>query len=628
MTTQEPSIETDVLIVGKGPAGASAAALLSTYGIDNVVIERFNWTSQTPRAHITNQRTMEVLRDLGLEEKAKRQATPHELMGENPYVTSLAGDEIGRIRTWANHPDRKADYEKASPTQICDLPQNYMEPTLLQAAAHRGTNVRFNTEYLDLEQDEDGVTATVRDRLTEDHETYQIRAKYLIGADGANSKVVDDIGLPLEGEMGLEGSMNIVFDADLSEYVEHRSSVLYWIIQPGADTGGLGIGVVRMVRPWHRWLAIWGYEDPDDPPEVDDEMATRIVHNMIGDDSIDVEIDATSTWTVNSAWATESTRGRVFCVGDALHRHSPMNGLGSNVSIQDSYNLAWKLAAVLKGEADERLLDTYEAERNPIAEQTAKRATKSLEHMPKIMGALGLFDADTPEEMWENMDARKDDTPEAHEQRKALRKALDASDPVYNAHGVEMNQRYDSAAVVSDGTEDPGFERDPVLYHETSSRPGAHLPHAWLIDDEGHKVSTLDLCGDGRFAVLTGIAGGEAWMKAAHAAEETLGIDIDVHVIGPGQAYEDPYGDFRERREISEEGVLLVRPDTFVGWRSHDLPEDPSADLTTAAARILGREDELESDVQTPSNALETAPAWKDPAPVLAGVEDEGTVPH
>jgi 2,4-dichlorophenol 6-monooxygenase len=243
--------------------------------------------------------------------------------------------------------------------------------------------------------------------------------------------------------------------------------------------------------------------------------------------------------------------------------------------------------------------------------------------MPKVMGALGLFDADTPEEMWDNIDARKDDTPEARKQRSALREALDASDPVYNAHGVEMNQRYDSAAVVPDGTEDPGFDRDPVLYHQASSRPGAHLPHAWLIDDEGHKVSTLDLCGDGRFALLTGIAGGESWIKAAHAAEKTLGIDIDVHVIGPGQAHEDPYGNFRERSEISEEGVLLVRPDTFVGWRSHDLPENPTADLTTAVARILDREDELESETPTPSNAGEAAPAWNGRAPVLAGFEHE-----
>jgi 2,4-dichlorophenol 6-monooxygenase len=605
MTTQQPLVETDVLIVGTGPAGSAAAATLSTYGVRNTVVSRYGWTCRTPRAHITNQRTMEVLRDLGLEAEAKRLATPYTLMGENPFCTSLAGKELGRIRTWGNQPDWKADHEKASPTQMCDLPQNYMEPILLQAAAHRGSEVRFNTEYLGLEQDEDGVTATVRDRRATGDHAYRIRAKYLIGADGANSKVAEDIGLPIEGKMGLQGSMNIVFEANLSRYVAHRPSVLYWVIQPGSNVGGLGIGVVRMVRPWYRWLFIWGYEDPNDPPDMTEEFATNVVYKLIGEE-VPVEIQSTSTWTVNSAYATEVSRGRVFCAGDAVHRHSPMNGLGSNVSIQDSYNLAWKLALVLKGWAAPSLLETYDAERAPVAEQTVKRATKSLEPMAKIMGALGLLDAETSDEMWANMAARKDATPEAAEQRAALRQALNDSDYVYNTHGVEMNQRYDSAAIVPDGTEDPGFERDPELYYQASSRPGAHLPHAWLTDGDGHKVSTIDLCGRGRFALLTGI-GGEVWAEAAREAEAAFGVEIDAHVIGPGREYDDPYGDFGRLRETAEDGALLVRPDMFVAWRAHAVSGRETEDLTGAMGRILGRSPDA-SSAEASSSGVEADP--------------------
>lgn len=200
MSNHTPIIDTDVLIVGTGPAGASAAALLSTHGIPNMVINKYGWTARTPRAHITNQRTMEVLRDLGLEQEAVNLAVPAELMGENTYCTSLAGEELGRIKTWGTHPQRKADYDLASPTSMCDLPQNLLEPILIRAAAHRGSKVRFDTEYLAMEQDDDGVTTTLLDRLS--GQEFQVRSKYLIGADGANSKVVEHANLPVEGQIG------------------------------------------------------------------------------------------------------------------------------------------------------------------------------------------------------------------------------------------------------------------------------------------------------------------------------------------------------------------------------------------------------------------------------------------
>lgn len=378
----------------------------------------------------------------------------------------------------------------------------------------------------------------------------------------------------------------MVFDADLSKYVAHRPSVLYWIIQPGSDVGGLGIGVVRMVRPWHRWLAIWGYEVEDGPPDLTNELATEIVHKLIGDDSIPVKIDSTSTWTVNDAYATCNTNRRVFCMGDATHRHPPTNGLGSNTSIQDAFNLAWKLALVINGQASSTLLESYDAERSPVAEQIVKRANKSLGDFPPILQALGLFDTKDPAQMNQNMAARKESTPNAADQRAALIKAIDSTHYVYNAHGVEMNMRYDSKAVVSDGTEDPGFKRDGELYHEHSSRPGAPIPHAWLQKGKD-TVSTLDLCGQGEFSIITG-TGGESWIDAAQTAAQELGIPINVHVIGPGKLVEDPYGDWARLREIEEDGALLVRPDFIVGWRSHSITENITANLIKAITQILG----------------------------------------
>ncbi len=259
-------IETDVLVIGSGPAGSSAAALLAMYGVRTLMITKWNWTCRTPRAHITNQRTMEVLRDLGVEQQVMAEAAPQHIMGNNVFCTSLAGEELGRLATWGTHPARQADYDLASPGKMCDMPQDLMEPILVGRAGRNGAAIMFNWEYQSLEQDKDGVTVTVKDYIA--NVVHTIRAKYVIGADGGRSKVASDIGLPMEGKMGVAGSMNIVFEADLSRYVAHRPSVLYWVLQPGSDVGGIGLGLVRMVRPWNKWLIVWGYDINQPPPKV------------------------------------------------------------------------------------------------------------------------------------------------------------------------------------------------------------------------------------------------------------------------------------------------------------------------------------------------------------------------
>jgi 2,4-dichlorophenol 6-monooxygenase len=575
-------ITTDVLIVGSGPAGGAASLFLSTYGVDNIVLTRYGWTANTPRAHITNQRTIELMRDMGIEDQINESGTAHDLMGQTAFCTSLAGEEIGRIRTWGTHPRRLADYTEASPCLPCDLPQTLFEPILVSTAASRGAQLRFNTEYLSLEQDDDGVTATVRDRLSDT--TYQIRAKYLIGADGGRSKVAQDIDLPMAGAMDIEGSMNIVFEADLSRYVAHRPSVLYWVLQPGAQIGGIGAGLVRMVRPWNEWLIVWGYDISQPAPVVDEAMATEIVHNLVGDDTIDVKLKGTSVWSVNHMYAEKASKGRVFCMGDAIHRHPPSNGLGSNTSIQDAYNLAWKLALVVKGQASPDLLKTYDDERAPIAKQIVDRANKSRNQFGQIFRALGMT-PDAP--AGRTIESRKDDTPEGAAQREELRQAIELKDYEFNAHGVELGQRYKSSAVLEDGTPEPPYERDQELYYHPTTWPGARIPHCWLTRGS-ETVSTLDVVGKGRFTLLTGI-GGDAWVKAAQSVSEHLGVPIEPYVIGPGRELDDLYGDWARVREIPDEGCLLVRPDAHIAYRSFEQPDDPTDALRQAVSTLLGR---------------------------------------
>ncbi|MFJ7074055.1 FAD-dependent oxidoreductase [Streptomyces sp. NPDC098781] len=576
------TVETDVLIVGSGPAGASAALALSTYGVRNMVVTRYASLADTPRAHITNQRTMEVLRDLGVEQDVVDRATPQHLMGNTTFCTSLAGEELGRVRSWGNDPLVQAAHELASPTRMCDLPQHLMEPVLVNAAIARGTDFRFSTVYRSFAQDEGGVTVTVEDRLRGD--SYTIRAQYLIGADGGRSKVAEDAGLPMGGQMGVAGSINIVFDADLAKYTAHRPSTLYWVLAPGATVGGIGAGLVRCVRPWNEWLIVWGYDVSAGAPDLTEEYALSVVRQLVGDDEIPVTIRSSSAWTVNEMYAETYANGRVLCAGDAVHRHPPSNGLGSNTSVQDSYNLAWKLKLVLDGVASPALLDTYTAERAPVGRQIVTRANRSIAETAPIFEALDGLSPQTPEQLWANIAARKDTTEAAAAQRTALREAIAFKVYEFNAHGVDLNQRYASTAIVPDGTPDPGFDRDPELHHQPSSRPGAKLPHAWLTCGT-RTVSTLDTVGKGRFTLLTGI-GGEAWLRAA----EVQPLDIATVVVGPGQEYEDPYGDWAGLREISDAGALLVRPDGYVAFRHADAASAGDAErlLTDALRRILG----------------------------------------
>ncbi len=202
--------------------------MLSTYGVPNIIVTKYSWLADTPRAHITNQRTMEILRDLGVEAEVTAEASPQDLMGNTVFCTSLAGEELGRLRAWGTDPRRRADYMLASPSAICDMPQNLLEPILLGAAAARGTKVRFDNEYLSCQQDAEGVTADVKDRAS--GVVYQIRAKYLLGADGVRSRVAEDAGLTMEGKMGVAGSINILFRADQSGCTRETSSM---ISEPG-----------------------------------------------------------------------------------------------------------------------------------------------------------------------------------------------------------------------------------------------------------------------------------------------------------------------------------------------------------------------------------------------------------
>ena len=553
------AFDADVLVVGAGPAGATTALALATYGVRVHVVSRYNWLADTPRAHITNQRTMEVLRDLGLEEEAYRYATPWKLMGDSLFTTSLAGEELVRIRAWGTGEERRGDYLQGSPCELLDIPQPLIEPILFKNAAERGATFACNTEYLSHVQDERGVTVQLRDRLSE--REYTMRARFLVGADGAKSKVLEDAGLAVEGQLARAGTTYAIFNADLTRYVEHRPSILHWIVTPNAAFGEIGFGLLRAVKPWTQWIAGWGIDLAKGEPDLSDEFVLKQIRILVGDPELEVDIVRTSVWYVNQAYAPQYSKGRVFCAGDAVHRHPPSSGLGLNTCVQDAFNLAWKLAYVVKGHAGPRLLETYSAERAPVGQQIVKRANQSRLDYGPIKAVFRVEGAENPVQA--GITRFKDPGPVGVKARQAAQAALELKNREFNAQGVEMNQRYASSAILPDpAAGEEVWRRDPELYLQPTTRPGAKIPHAWLIDRRGRRVSTLDVTGKGQFSLVTGLAG-EAWVEAAQA----LALPFLRTVVTDRNSALKAYCTWHKIREIDEAGAVLVRPDGYVAWR-------------------------------------------------------------
>lgn len=573
------SLKTNVLIVGAGPAGLTASALLARAGVDAITITKYSGTADSPRAHITNQRTMEVMRDLGVENAAYAEAMPQELMGNQIFAESFAGMEFSRAMAWGAGVDRSADYRAASPSAMCNISQHQLEPIILGAAQRNGANIRFETEFVSLEQDRDGVSVLARDRRTGEEVT--IRARYVVGADGARSAVATQASIAFEGESAIGEAISVWLDADLTRFTKHRSGAIAFITPLGSD---VWMSVWPCVTPWTEWNPFF-FRHSWSSGEADEATLRLHIKEAIGDDSVEFNIKKISRWQVNHVVAGDYRSGRVLIAGDAAHRHPPANGLGSNTSVQDSYNLAWKLALVTQGLADDSLLDTYSAERQPVGLQVIDRAIQSWNDIRPWSDAVGLRPGLNPEDAKAEIEAILSPGASGAERRRSLIAGIKIMDGQFNAHGVELGQRYKAGALVGDEAPFPPYSRDPELYYQPTTHPGAYLPHVW-VEQGQQRLSTLDLCGYDRFTLLTGI-GGDGWRAAAATVSDETGVEIKVAEIGLRQEYDDPFGQWVAVRETSDNGCVLVRPDRHIAWRSASQADVEQ--LRAVMAAILGR---------------------------------------
>lgn len=540
-----------VLVAGGGTVGLSAALFLAHHGVATLVVERQPRPSPHPRATGFGPRTVEFLRQVGLQEAVDAVAIDLPSGIGKLSATTLAATDLSSLPRPAPARPGTGWADRVSPSAIRGTcPQNRLDSVLLPAARERGAIVRHATQLLSFDQDADGVTAI----LDGDEGHHVVRADYLVAADGVRSQVRAALGIGTSGPgaLGTTPHVNILFRADLSPYTNGQTFVTCDVTNPDSP------GMLVTVDGEREWIFHTAYH-PDAGQTVEDftpERCRELVRAAIGVPDLDVEVVSTLPWRSRGLLADRFRAGRVFLVGDAAHAVPPLGAFGLNMGMADAHNLAWKLAAVLTGQAGPALLDSYQAERHPLAAFTLEQALLRMAN-PPLHWAAG---------------------PQAAAARAAA--------GVVNAPIVHMGYRYDSPAVVDPQPELPSTEDVDLVM---DGAPGSRLPHAWLERD-GRRRSTLDLARSG-FTLLTG-AGGDRWVRAAQGVADRLGVELAAYKVAPGAAITDRQGRWPHCAGLTEDGALLVRPDQFVAWRATTMPDDPAGDLTRALTRVLARENQ------------------------------------
>jgi 2,4-dichlorophenol 6-monooxygenase len=581
-----------VLIVGGGGAGLTASMLLARQGVDHLLVNARPGTSDLPKAHVLNQRAMEILEDCGVAEEIAQRSTPGGQMAATAYYAGFAGPDrnsgrrIAKLESWGAGGENEA-WRAASPWRQVNLPQIRLEP-ILKAGAERLSpgRIRFNHELLELTQDLDGVTAIVRDNAT--GESYSVRSEYLIGADGGR-RVAGQIGVTYEGLGVVTETATLHVTADFSRWARDPDVLIRWILCP--DTGTMVVMVPMGPERWgpdsEEWVIHLNYP-ADDPRAQSDEQVEADMRAAIGPVDTPVTIHKITRWSVDAVMASAFQVDRVFLVGDAAHRHPPTGGLGLTSAIHDVHNLSWKLAAVLDGHASPDLLETYDPERRSADERNAQRSLENAVNQFAIVTTAGVSHEHSAAENWANVRRLWSGRPDDAEHRAAVMRAIRMQSMEFGELNVELGYAYQSAAVVSDGSPPPE-PVDEIRVYEPSTRPGSPLPHAWIDDEDGNRRPIKDLVRPGRWLLIAGERG-EKWCEAARQLATDAELSLDAVRIGhlDGDLF-DPRCMWARRRGIEPGGAILVRPDRFVAWRSASRSDTPREELWDALGRILAR---------------------------------------
>lgn len=540
---------TSVLIVGAGPTGLAMAIELGLRNIPTILVERNDRVGYAPRAKTTHTRTREHLRRWGIADKLA-EASPFgvDYPSDVVFTTRLGGYALARFPN-AFHcaPDQSDAYSEHAQW----IPQYKLEDVMRQhVETLPSVEIRFSQDFVAAQQDADGVTVGLRDLAT-DSDT-EVRARYVVGADGARSRVRDIIGAALVGRYGLSRNYNIVFRSrGLAQAHPHGRAIMYWQINNDAPS------LIGPMDTDDRWFFM-----PTALPDgvtLSDNEAADLIRRSTGID-LPCEILSRDEWVASQLIADKYRDRRIFLAGDACHLHPPFGGYGMNMGIADGVDLGWKLSAVAAGWGGDGLLDSYEAERREVHAQVIAEATSNHAVLANQLWRPGLEDAGA-------------DGAAAREAAHGIIRQAKARE--FNSLGVVLGYCYTGSPVIS-------YEKTPSEASESadyapSAAPGRRAPHAWLNE----RTSLFDLFGPGYTLLIF-----EDLEESLNAAQRDAdAADVPLRVV----RLERP-----DLARLYAASMALIRPDMHVAWRGERWPGPQLIDLV--AGRIAVDQPTLHDD--------------------------------
>ncbi|KAJ5921590.1 FAD binding domain-containing protein [Penicillium verhagenii] len=534
-------IEIPVIIVGGGGCGLTLSAFLSNYGVEHVLLEKHTGTSILPKAHYLNQRTMETLRNHDMVEEILQKTCPPRHMSQVAWQTSLGGSGpfdrqvISKFECFGGHDGSQAM-------------QSYKQDHLYNTTLHSAL------------------------------ETFH----YFDGGRTIGPKV----GIKMEGLTNITDMVSVHFSANLSEYWDDRYFACH-LINGECNTVFESGAIVPMGPNWGKYSKEWVFHcgfAMDDQIRHDDAVLIPRIRQLLKIPDLEMDVHKVSHWAIEKVLADRYRVGRVFLAGDAGNRRPPTTGLGLNTAIEDSLNIAWKLAMVLKGQASESILDSYEEERRSVGKINCDWGLFTFSNSAVINTALGLIPGEK-EANQVRFHSLFEDTDKGHSFRAQVARIIDSQAIEFCAHGIELGFRYTKGVLLHDGS--LPIDRDPLgLKYYPTTQPGHRLPHAW-VEIGNSVISTHDLVPKkAGFALITDSEGGD-WVIAANNIAKKRGVEVFVAQIGDNALYRDYDDRWNGLKGIQAGGAILVRPDNMIAWRSIYKSCLKGKELETAMDQLL-----------------------------------------
>lgn len=513
----------DVLVVGAGPVGLTAGLLFQRMGINTILVDRRSKINSHPKARNLKVRGVEIFRTLGIEAAIREGEFPREAR-RVMWLESFCGEELAEI---------SVDNELAtrySPCEPAGLSQARLENLIRNSIKENHISIQYETEFIDFIEEADSIVATLRKKTGE---TFQVRAKYLIAADGARSPIRKLLEIPVVGREDMGKYVSIYFKANPYPIAPYRPSAMYFML--GEASFGRFIQSVNCKDEWLMGIKLSPEMERGDT-DFHKEYCLQFIRETFEIPDLKIEILDIDFWRMGVQIAENFRKGRVFLAGDAAHLLTPAGGYGLQTGIEDVHNLCWKLAFVIKGKMSEEILDSYHKERFPTVKSNIEWSHNNQKGYTAIMIAGKSGD------------------------RKKLQDLITSQWPILNSIGQDIGFSYQSGLVVPDGTKALAIT---ATEYTPNARPGSRAPHLWLKGPEG-VISTIDLFVDSFILLID--SEGKSWSKESQS--EIPALPFRCVSIGENCDYSDINNDFHELYGIERGGAVLVRPDGHVYWRS------------------------------------------------------------